>query len=80
MPGGCSRLPVVVAVVVTVVVNSAGRPPANGRGVDRLRFDMNIFDLTPLGRQEEWEESPDGWPRAEARFAVIQKDGPGEHV
>jgi predicted dithiol-disulfide oxidoreductase (DUF899 family) len=24
----------------------------NGRGVDRLRLDMNIFDLTPLGRQE----------------------------
>ena len=47
-----------------------------GRGVDRLRFDMNIFDLTPLGRQEEWEDSPDGWPRTEAHFALIQKDGP----
>ena len=52
----------------------------NGRGVDRLRFDLNIFDLTPLGRQEEWEDSPDGWPRTEAHFAVTQKHGPDEHA
>jgi predicted dithiol-disulfide oxidoreductase (DUF899 family) len=52
----------------------------NGRGVDRLRFDMNIFDLTPLGRQEKWEDSPGGWPRTEAHFAVIQKDEPDEHA
>ena len=31
----------------------------NGRGVDRLRFDMNMFDLTALGRQESWENPPD---------------------
>jgi predicted dithiol-disulfide oxidoreductase (DUF899 family) len=49
----------------------------NGRGVDRLRFDMNVFDLTPLGRQEEWEEPPGGWPRTEAHFAVTQKGRPG---
>jgi predicted dithiol-disulfide oxidoreductase (DUF899 family) len=30
------------------------------RGVDRLRFDFNILDLTPLGRQEAWEDTPDG--------------------
>ena len=39
---------------------------------------MNIFDLTPLGRQEKWEESSGGWPRTEAHFAVIQKDEPDE--
>ena len=38
----------------------------NSRGVDRLRLDLNIFYLTPLGRQEEWEDSPNGWPRTEA--------------
>jgi predicted dithiol-disulfide oxidoreductase (DUF899 family) len=48
----------------------------DGRGVDRLRFDMNMFDLTPLGRQEEWEDTPDGWPRTEGYFEVIKKDGP----
>lgn len=33
------------------------------RGVDHLLFDDNIFDLTPFGRQEEWEDSPAGWPQ-----------------
>jgi predicted dithiol-disulfide oxidoreductase (DUF899 family) len=33
------------------------------RGVDRLRMDFNLLDLTPLGRQEEWEDSPEGWPQ-----------------
>jgi predicted dithiol-disulfide oxidoreductase (DUF899 family) len=33
------------------------------RGADRLRFDFNILDLTPYGRQESWEKSPDGWPQ-----------------
>jgi predicted dithiol-disulfide oxidoreductase (DUF899 family) len=35
----------------------------NGRGVDRLRLDFNLLDLTPYGRQEEWEDSPKGWPQ-----------------
>jgi predicted dithiol-disulfide oxidoreductase (DUF899 family) len=34
-----------------------------GRGVDGLLFDDNIFDLTPFGRQESWEDSPPGWPQ-----------------
>lgn len=33
------------------------------RGVDRLRADLNLLDLTPYGRQEEWEDSPPGWPQ-----------------
>jgi predicted dithiol-disulfide oxidoreductase (DUF899 family) len=33
------------------------------RGVDRLIFEHNIVDLTPYGRQEDWEDSPPGWPR-----------------
>jgi predicted dithiol-disulfide oxidoreductase (DUF899 family) len=35
----------------------------NGRGVDRLRLDFNLLDLTPYGRQEKWEDSPTGWPQ-----------------
>jgi predicted dithiol-disulfide oxidoreductase (DUF899 family) len=35
----------------------------SARGVDRLRPDFNLLDLTPLGRQETWEDSPDGWPQ-----------------
>ena len=33
------------------------------RGVDRLRMDFNLLDLTPYGRQEEWEDSPEDWPQ-----------------
>ena len=33
------------------------------RGVDRLRLDFNLLDLTPYGRQETWEDSPAGWPQ-----------------
>ena len=35
----------------------------SSRGVDRLRLDFNLLDLTPYGRQEEWEDSPEGWPQ-----------------
>jgi predicted dithiol-disulfide oxidoreductase (DUF899 family) len=33
------------------------------RGVDRLLFVPNILDLCPYGRQEDWEDSPPGWPQ-----------------
>jgi predicted dithiol-disulfide oxidoreductase (DUF899 family) len=35
----------------------------SARGVDRLRTDHNLLDLTPYGRKEEWEDSPAGWPQ-----------------
>lgn len=34
------------------------------RGVDRLLFVNNVLDLAPYGRQEDWEDSPEGWPQA----------------
>ena len=33
------------------------------RGVDRLVFVASMLDLTPYGRQQDWEDSPDGWPQ-----------------
>jgi predicted dithiol-disulfide oxidoreductase (DUF899 family) len=33
------------------------------RGVDRLVFVNSILDLTPYGRQQDWEDSPAGWPQ-----------------
>ena len=33
------------------------------RGVDRLVFTNSILDLMPYGRQEDWEDSPPGWPQ-----------------
>lgn len=33
------------------------------RGVDRLVFANSVLDLAPYGRQEDWEDSPPGWPQ-----------------
>jgi predicted dithiol-disulfide oxidoreductase (DUF899 family) len=33
------------------------------RGVDRVMFIHNILDLAPYGRQQDWEDSPAGWPQ-----------------
>jgi predicted dithiol-disulfide oxidoreductase (DUF899 family) len=33
------------------------------RGVDRLLFVNSLLDLAPYGRQEDWEDSPPGWPQ-----------------
>jgi predicted dithiol-disulfide oxidoreductase (DUF899 family) len=35
----------------------------SGRGVEALGSIWTFLDLTPLGRQEDWEESPAGWPQ-----------------
>ena len=34
-----------------------------GRGVEALGSNWTFLDLTPLGRQENWEDSPEGWPQ-----------------
>ena len=36
----------------------------SGRGVEALGSVWTFLDLTPLGRQEEWEDSPEGWPQS----------------
>jgi predicted dithiol-disulfide oxidoreductase (DUF899 family) len=33
------------------------------RGVDRVLFANNILDLSVYGRQQDWEDSPAGWPQ-----------------
>jgi predicted dithiol-disulfide oxidoreductase (DUF899 family) len=35
----------------------------NRRGVESLGSVWTFLDLTPLGRQETWEDSPDGYPQ-----------------
>jgi len=35
----------------------------NGRGVEAMDNSYGLMDLTVYGRQEEWEESPAGWPQ-----------------
>jgi predicted dithiol-disulfide oxidoreductase (DUF899 family) len=33
------------------------------RGVEAMDYSYALMDLTVYGRQETWEDSPDGWPR-----------------
>jgi predicted dithiol-disulfide oxidoreductase (DUF899 family) len=33
------------------------------RGVEAMDYSYALMDLTVYGRQEPWEDSPDGWPR-----------------
>jgi predicted dithiol-disulfide oxidoreductase (DUF899 family) len=35
----------------------------NGRGVEHLTHTFALVDSVPWGRQEEWQDSPDGWPK-----------------
>jgi predicted dithiol-disulfide oxidoreductase (DUF899 family) len=34
----------------------------NYRGVEAMDYSFALMDLTAYGRQEEWEDSPAGWP------------------
>jgi predicted dithiol-disulfide oxidoreductase (DUF899 family) len=36
---------------------------AYARGLDHSAIAYPFLDLTPYGRQEAWEDSPEGWPR-----------------
>lgn len=35
----------------------------NGRGTEQLSHSFALIDLLPWGRQEDWQDSPDGWPQ-----------------
>ncbi len=34
----------------------------NGRGTEQLSHTFALIDLLPYGRQEQWQDSPAGWP------------------
>jgi predicted dithiol-disulfide oxidoreductase (DUF899 family) len=36
----------------------------NGRGTEQLSHTFPLIDLLPYGRQEPWQDSPDGWPQS----------------
>ena len=35
-----------------------------GRGTEQLSHTFPLIDLLPYGRQEEWQDSPEGWPQS----------------
>ncbi len=36
----------------------------SGRGTEQLSHSFALIDLLPYGRQEEWQDSPAGWPQS----------------
>jgi predicted dithiol-disulfide oxidoreductase (DUF899 family) len=38
---------------------------ATARGLEAVGTVWSLLDLTPYGRQETWEDSPEGWPQTE---------------
>jgi len=46
----------------------------DGRGTEQLSYSFGLIDLLPYGRREDWQDSPDGWPREPAgnRWATSQ--------
>ena len=38
----------------------------NGRGTEQISHEFGLIDLLPYGRREEWQDSPDGWPKEPA--------------
>jgi predicted dithiol-disulfide oxidoreductase (DUF899 family) len=36
------------------------------RGIEAMLPTLQLLDLTPYGRQETWEDPPDGWPQETA--------------
>lgn len=37
----------------------------NGRGIEEIGSTFSLLDLTPLGRQEMWQDVPPGRPQGE---------------
>ena len=51
--------------VLLRVGNSAYRTyNTQGRGVEQVSHTFPLIDLLPYGRQEEWQDSPPGWPQS----------------
>lgn len=45
-----------------------------GRGVEAIMSSHKLLDMTAYGRQETWEDSPDGWPQ-EPTYTRWRRDG-----
>ena len=58
----------------------------DGRGTEQLSYTFALIDILPWGRQEEWQDSPDGWPKSPTYSKwldspdVARLYGPNGHV
>ncbi len=46
-----------------------------GRGAEAMENSYDLLDMTVYGRQEMWEDSPDGWPRRFKGRQALRTDG-----
>ncbi|MCC2031394.1 DUF899 domain-containing protein [Microbacterium allomyrinae] len=55
----------------------------NGRGTEQLGHTFPLVDVLPYGRQEAWQDSPDGWPQSDTYDGwftskqIAERYGPG---
>jgi predicted dithiol-disulfide oxidoreductase (DUF899 family) len=45
------------------------------RGIEAMMPTLQLLDLTPYGRRETWEESPEGWPQQQQAGSWWRRDG-----
>ena len=48
----------------------------NGRGDEAMGGTWSYLDITALGRQEEWEDSPEGYPQTKPYEWWVWHDEP----
>ncbi len=48
-----------------------------GRGNERVNAAMGLLDMTPYGRGEAWEDTPDGWPEGRHACWTWRSDADG---
>lgn len=46
-----------------------------GRGTEQLSHSFALIDLLPWGRQEVWQDSPDGWPQGPTYEGWLDSEG-----
>jgi predicted dithiol-disulfide oxidoreductase (DUF899 family) len=59
-PGGGFQVNVFLRVGTTVYRTYN----TQGRGTEQLSYTFPLIDLLSYGRQEEWQDSPEGWPQS----------------
>jgi hypothetical protein len=48
-----------------------------GRGAEVAMPSLGLLDMTPRGRLETWQDSPEGWPESRASFWFWTADEDG---
>lgn len=49
-----------------------------GRGTEQISYLFGLIDLLPYGRQEEWQDSPEGFPQGPTYSRWIDSEGIAE--